>query len=94
MNLTRPCLLAVAALLPLIPATAMAEVYKWVDEDGVTHYSQEPPPEGTPTVITPVGEAPSSAEDDADADGQDDDADGEDGDGDKARETISDFCKD
>lgn len=23
---------------------AAAEIYKWVDEDGVTHYTQEPPP--------------------------------------------------
>lgn len=22
------------------------EIYKWVDEDGVTHYSQQPPPSG------------------------------------------------
>lgn len=28
------------------------EIYKWVDEDGVTHYSQEPPPSGD---ATPVG---------------------------------------
>lgn len=26
-----------------VPAHA-AEIYKWIDEDGVTHYGQEPPP--------------------------------------------------
>lgn len=91
---TRPVLLAVAALLSMAPIAGMAEVYKWVDEDGVTHYSQQPPPEGTPTVITPDTGAPSSAEGepDADASGQDESADNEDGDGEQ--ETIADFCKD
>ncbi len=100
MSPTRTWLLAVAALLSLIPALGMAEVYKWVDEDGVTHYSQQPPPEGTPTVITPTADAPSSAEGEpdadadaeADADGQDGNADNEDGD--DEQETVADFCKD
>lgn len=90
----RPVLLAVAALLSMVPLAGMAEVYKWVDDDGVTHYSQQPPPEGTPTVITPDTGAPSSAEGEADADtdAQDASADNEDGDGEQ--ETIADFCKD
>lgn len=29
------------------PAQAASKFYKWVDESGVTHYSQSPPPEGT-----------------------------------------------
>lgn len=33
-----------------IPAQA-SEVYKWVDEDGVTHYSQEPPPAADATRV-------------------------------------------
>lgn len=37
-------LLAVAVLLP--SAHAAQSVYKWVDDDGVTHYSQQPPPPG------------------------------------------------
>jgi hypothetical protein len=49
-------LLAVAAM------PAAARVYKWVDEEGVTHYSQHPPPAGeatelelraTPSALTP-----------------------------------------
>jgi len=35
-------LLATALLLPL---TATAEIYKWIDSDGATHYSQIPPKE-------------------------------------------------
>jgi hypothetical protein len=94
MSPTRPLLLAVAALLSMAPTAGMAEVYKWVDDDGVTHYSQQPPPEGTPTVITPTADAPSSAESapDADAAEQDDgSADTEEGDGEQ--ETIADFCE-
>ncbi len=94
MSPTRPLWLAVAALLSMVPAAGMAEVYKWVDDDGVTHYSQQPPPEGTPTVITPSADTPSSADGapDADADEQDDgSADAEDGDGEQ--ETIADFCE-
>lgn len=35
-----------ASLLALaLPAAA--DMYKWVDEKGVTHYSETPPPEGT-----------------------------------------------
>lgn len=36
-----------AALLCL--GTAGAQVYKWVDDKGVTHYSDQPPPPSTPT---------------------------------------------
>ncbi len=36
----------IASLLALaLPASAA--MYKWVDEKGVTHYSESPPPEGT-----------------------------------------------
>jgi hypothetical protein len=30
----------------LIPIAAAAQMYKWVDEKGVTHYSETPPPDG------------------------------------------------
>lgn len=37
-----------ASLLILCaPAGAASKFYKWVDESGVTHYSQSPPPDGT-----------------------------------------------
>ena len=35
--------LAVAALLACLPAAAQT-MYKWVDEKGVTHFSETPPP--------------------------------------------------
>lgn len=33
-------------LLCLLAFNSYAAMYKWVDEDGVTHYSQQPPPAG------------------------------------------------
>jgi hypothetical protein len=30
----------------LVPIAAAAQMYKWVDEKGVTHYSETPPPDG------------------------------------------------
>ena len=55
--------LALAALLAAMPAAAQT-MYKWVDEKGVTHFSQEPPTDAkaekkatkvTPKVIPPSG---------------------------------------
>lgn len=44
-------LLFLAALCWLAPA--FGKTYRWVDENGVTVYSQSPPPEGEATVIKP-----------------------------------------
>ncbi len=35
---------------PLLPAQADSVVYKWVDAQNNTHYSDQPPPEGTSSV--------------------------------------------
>lgn len=43
-----------------IPFAAAAEVYKWVDENGVVHYSETPPPDRT-TETVEVPEAPGTA---------------------------------
>lgn len=44
-------LLLVLCLLPALPGQAAgSRVYKWVDADGVTHYSQQPPPAGAAQV--------------------------------------------
>ena len=40
-----------AALLVLASANAGAALYKWVDEKGVTHYTEEPPPDRKATKI-------------------------------------------
>lgn len=41
-----PALCGLALGLALSAPLHAAEIYKWVDEDGVTHYSQRPPPSG------------------------------------------------
>lgn len=40
-----PRVLLISLLALALPASAA--LYKWVDEKGVTHYSESPPPEGT-----------------------------------------------
>jgi hypothetical protein len=48
--------LALLAALALA-ASARAETYKWVDERGVTNYSNTPPPAGTvKSAVAPVAE--------------------------------------
>lgn len=42
-------------------ATAAAQVYKWVDAAGVTHYSQTPPPAGDAKTIA-VPQSPAQPE--------------------------------
>jgi hypothetical protein len=49
-----------AALASAASASAWATLYKWVDEKGVTHYTQEPPPDGKATKIEPRVDAPAS----------------------------------
>ncbi len=41
-----PALWGLALGLALAAPLQAAEIYKWVDEEGVTHYSQQPPPSG------------------------------------------------
>ncbi|HET6806970.1 MAG TPA: DUF4124 domain-containing protein [Frateuria sp.] len=44
-------------LLLLAPAV-VAQVYKWTDSQGTVHYSEIPPPQGTPYKrVTPTGSA-------------------------------------
>lgn len=44
MRLFLPTLLATVLLT--LPAIASAQVYKWTDANGTTHFSQTPPPKG------------------------------------------------
>lgn len=44
-----PTLIAMMALL--LPMVASAQVYKWIDSHGTTHFSQSPPPQGTKYVL-------------------------------------------
>jgi len=41
---------ALALALLLVASTGSAQVYKWLDADGVTHYSNQPPPAGAKEV--------------------------------------------
>ncbi|MGO3127416.1 MAG: DUF4124 domain-containing protein [Luteimonas sp.] len=66
----RTSVIALALLIAAAPLAA-SEVYSWKDARGVTHYSQTPPPAGTPFEVrnvhgnaassTPVTPAPAAA---------------------------------
>ncbi len=43
-----------AAILLALAAPAAAQLYKWVDKDGKTHYSDTPPPNLDSKQITPA----------------------------------------
>jgi len=45
--MTRINYLPLVLLVVLLPAVTAAEMYQWVDEKGVRHFSNEPPPAGT-----------------------------------------------
>ncbi len=49
----------IAALL-MAPALS-AEIYRWTDENGVTHFSQTPPPDGQEAEIEDVPDTPAEA---------------------------------
>jgi hypothetical protein len=54
--------LALAASFTCAPAGA--QLYKWVDEKGVTQYTDQPPPTGKSSTLKPAGRAkPTSADD-------------------------------
>lgn len=46
-----PLAAALTALMLSLPLGARAGVYKWVDNEGNTVYSQSPPPAGAPSAI-------------------------------------------
>ncbi len=60
---------AIFAAAALVCASATAQVYKWKDANGTTHYSDAPPPVGakyekvnvSSSVSTPVAAAPAPA---------------------------------
>ncbi len=47
-------------VLPGAPPPLSAELYKWVDADGVTHYSQRPPPGHTAVETITIRTEPAS----------------------------------
>jgi len=59
-----------AAIVVVAATTATGQMYKWVDERGVTHYGEKPPPDRKAQVVgdklsNPSPTAPSSAPDPA-----------------------------
>lgn len=45
---------------------AQAEVYRWTDENGVTHFSETPPPDGTEATVEDFpDDVPGSVEDES-----------------------------
>ena len=98
----RPLAVMVATMLLLAaPPLAAAQYYKWVDEDGVTHYTQNPPPESAnATIEADAATLPASTPDappaDAGGDGAsgDDESEqaGEEGD-DEGPKTVAQFCE-
>ena len=48
-------------LLVLIASPAQAKMYKWVDKEGITHYTQQPPVQEDSTVMDEPPTPPASA---------------------------------
>lgn len=92
-SITRTTALAVALL---VCAPASAQVYKWVDEEGVTHYTQQPPPGGKAQIINPnvaspeVPAAASSGANQGSGSGGDS---GQAGGGNGGQQSMAEFCK-
>jgi hypothetical protein len=53
MRTARPSLFLTTAVILLLALPALAKSYRWVDENGVTHYSQRPPVEAESVEIKP-----------------------------------------
>jgi len=53
-------LVLAGVLLPGTPPPVPAELYKWVDEDGVTHYSERPPADRSRADTITVRTVPAS----------------------------------
>jgi hypothetical protein len=53
---------ALALALALLPVLAQAQLYKWVDENGRTQYSDRPPPAGIKGELVTKGRASSAAQ--------------------------------
>jgi len=57
-------LLSIPFLAIAVTASAQAsEVYKWIDEEGITHYEEHAPTNKDYSLVKTYGEVPSGAED-------------------------------
>jgi len=55
-------LLTLLILAAVITAGVQAKTYRWINEDGVTVYSQSPPPDGASDVVKPPPPPPTGSE--------------------------------
>jgi len=60
----KPGAIALAACIVLAMSAVHAQVYKWVDKDGRTHYGEKPPDDvkSAPVAVPPPGPARSATE--------------------------------
>lgn len=94
-SLRRALVLGLLALPLVLTAAEAARTYKWVDEDGVTHYTQYPPPDKEAQIIEPDIGVPSGADGNEAGDGGDggqQSADASGGEGDGGPKTMDEFC--
>lgn len=49
---------AIGLFVALLPVVASAEVYRWVDQTGTVHYSNEAPPKGVKATTVPIDARP------------------------------------
>lgn len=95
-----PLIILATLLAAAAPATAETRIYKWVDDDGVTHYTQQPPPKGEAVELDPETGVGTGAPEEAQAPA-DDGEDGEEGDepavaesgGDGEPDTVEAYCE-
>jgi len=81
--------LAVAAALALLFALAgaHAEVYKWTDDEGVTHYTAQPPPSEKAKVLDPAVGSPDDSPDETNASEEQNAA------ADEDTQSVASYCK-
>src|SRR6266850_2692500 len=52
------CMRWLIALCSIVPAVALAQVYRWTDSAGTVHYSSEAPPKGVKTTKLDIDTRP------------------------------------
>ena len=52
----------VALLMAVVSVAALAQVYKWVDKEGVVHYSDSPPEDAESTIVNVEPSKPGKAD--------------------------------
>jgi len=53
MNIKTTYILIITVTLILLSGSAFCQIYKWVDEDGKTHFSSTPPTQGEAETVQP-----------------------------------------